>query len=220
MVIRIAGLEKESTVDGPGIRNVIFLQGCVNHCKGCHNPQTWDPDGGELVKLNTLFDEIDSWAKNPLIMGVTISGGDPFYFTTLLETNPKEFWYRLKMLTALFRYAAHKYYGDLIVYTGHTRGHILHPSLTKFLDYKEFLALPRYVITDPYIEEKRSVECLFRGSTNQTVHSFILDKDRRIKDVGLTQYWNNGDIETSNRYLESIAPEKFEQKYLNKRYKR
>ncbi|MDY6419868.1 MAG: 4Fe-4S cluster-binding domain-containing protein, partial [Succinivibrio dextrinosolvens] len=55
--LRIAGAVNESIVDGPGIRYVIFTQGCPFHCKGCHNPQAQSLDGGMDVKLRVLYDE-------------------------------------------------------------------------------------------------------------------------------------------------------------------
>ena len=73
--IRIAGVVKESTVDGPGFRYVVFTQGCPHNCKGCHNPDTHDFKGGRLVSIDKLVDDIN---KNPLLKGVTISGGEPF----------------------------------------------------------------------------------------------------------------------------------------------
>ena len=75
-MIRIASIEKESTVDGEGWRYVIFTQGCNHNCKGCHNPQSHDFDGGKEVTDQELIDDILS---NPLLDGVTLSGGDPFF---------------------------------------------------------------------------------------------------------------------------------------------
>ena len=73
--LRIAGVVKESTVDGPGFRYVIFTQGCPHKCEGCHNPETHDFNGGKIVPIDDIIKDIE---KNPLLAGVTISGGDPF----------------------------------------------------------------------------------------------------------------------------------------------
>lgn len=58
MKLRIAGLTKESVVDGPGIRFVVFVQGCPHHCPGCHNPETLDFAGGEEITVDELFVQI------------------------------------------------------------------------------------------------------------------------------------------------------------------
>ena len=73
--IKIAGVVKESTVDGPGFRYTVFTQGCPHNCYGCHNPGTHDFNGGKYVKISKLAEDIN---KNPLLKGVTISGGEPF----------------------------------------------------------------------------------------------------------------------------------------------
>lgn len=75
-MIRIASVIKESTVDGEGWRYVIFTQGCNHNCKGCQNPQTHDFNGGTLVTEDELFDGL---TENPLLDGITLSGGDPFF---------------------------------------------------------------------------------------------------------------------------------------------
>ena len=73
--MRIAGIVKESVVDGEGMRYTIFVQGCPHHCKGCHNPQTWDINKGFDKSIEEIKKEI---LENPLIDGVTFSGGEPF----------------------------------------------------------------------------------------------------------------------------------------------
>ncbi|MCL6560762.1 MAG: radical SAM protein, partial [Firmicutes bacterium] len=73
--LRIAGVVRESVVDGPGLRYVVFAQGCPHRCPGCHNPETWDPAGGYEILLEELFADI---ILNPLLAGVTFSGGEPF----------------------------------------------------------------------------------------------------------------------------------------------
>lgn len=72
--IRLAGVVRESIVDGPGIRFTVFVQGCPHHCPGCHNPQTHDPEGGYDCAPQRLLEEID---RDPLVRGVTLSGGEP-----------------------------------------------------------------------------------------------------------------------------------------------
>ena len=73
--LRIAGVVRESIVDGKGLRFVVFCQGCPHHCPGCHNPQTHDFLGGYDIDTNKIVAEIK---KNPLLQGVTFSGGEPF----------------------------------------------------------------------------------------------------------------------------------------------
>lgn len=73
--MRIANTVNDSIVDGHGLRFTIFTQGCPHHCPGCHNPDTHDPAGGREVSLEELMAEM---GRNPLIEGVTLSGGEPF----------------------------------------------------------------------------------------------------------------------------------------------
>ena len=75
MKLRIAGTVNDSIVDGPGIRFTVFVQGCPHNCKGCHNPQTHDFNGGTITDTDELLEKIKS---NPLLDGVTFSGGEPF----------------------------------------------------------------------------------------------------------------------------------------------
>lgn len=72
--LRLSGLIEESISNGPGLRMVIFAQGCKHHCKGCHNPQSHDFSGGYKATIGDLLDMID---ENPLLDGITFSGGDP-----------------------------------------------------------------------------------------------------------------------------------------------
>jgi anaerobic ribonucleoside-triphosphate reductase activating protein len=73
--LRICGVEPESIVDGSGIRYVVFVQGCPHNCPGCHNPQAHSFEGGLLVDIDDLFKDI---RQNPMLQGVTFSGGEPF----------------------------------------------------------------------------------------------------------------------------------------------
>ena len=112
--IRIAGIEEESIVDGPGIRFVIFTQGCNHQCIGCHNPETHSFDGGELVDIDSIVNMIK---ENPLLDGITISGGEPFEQSLECSILAK----KVKVLGL-----------SVVTYTGYTFEEILHNK--KFRD--------------------------------------------------------------------------------------
>lgn len=85
---RIHSFESFGTVDGPGIRFVVFMQGCNLQCKFCHNRDTWDSSGGKVVTVEDLVTRILKY-KNYFISshgGVTISGGEPLLQTSFLLT--------------------------------------------------------------------------------------------------------------------------------------
>ncbi|MCT4775755.1 MULTISPECIES: anaerobic ribonucleoside-triphosphate reductase activating protein [Exiguobacterium] len=72
--MRVLSVLDESVVDGPGIRTVIFTAGCPHRCPGCHNPESWNPRGGEDVAIENLLSRIEQSGWD----GVTVSGGEPF----------------------------------------------------------------------------------------------------------------------------------------------
>ena len=72
---RVHSVESFGTVDGPGVRFVVFTQGCPHHCPGCHNPDSHDPAGGRDADTADLLAEL---RQNPLLDGLTLSGGEPF----------------------------------------------------------------------------------------------------------------------------------------------
>ena len=74
MFIRIAGIAEDSIVDGPGMRMTVFVQGCPHGCKGCHNPETHDYFGGQEMDTAEIIAKMDA---NPLLDGITLSGGEP-----------------------------------------------------------------------------------------------------------------------------------------------
>ena len=83
----------ETSVDGEGLRTSIYVTGCKHHCKGCHNPQTWDFKAGRPLTEEVISAVIDHVKKNPLLNGITFSGGDP-----LEEENAKDLVHFLKMI--------------------------------------------------------------------------------------------------------------------------
>lgn len=146
--IRIAGIIRESIVDGPGLRFTIFAQGCPHRCPGCHNESTHDFSGGYDCSIEKLLIEID---KNPLLSGVTFSGGEPF-------SQPEPFY--------LLGCELKKRHLDLVIYTGYTLEEltVLRQSdemIGKLLD------LADYLVDGPFLMEERDLTLEFRGSKNQ-----------------------------------------------------
>lgn len=92
--MRIAGVNPCSLVNGDGIRYTIFTQGCFHQCKGCQNPDTWNPKGGYDITIEELATDILKRCERNLIDGITLSGGDPYYQQTecrqLLKLLPKD----------------------------------------------------------------------------------------------------------------------------------
>lgn len=158
-ILRISGIISESIVDGPGIRFVVFAQGCKHHCKGCHNPSTFDLNGGFVIEIDSIINEIK---KNPLLKGVTFSGGEPFLQAEAFTELAKK---------------CHKLGLDVISYTGYTfenlvAGFDTHP------DWKSLLQNIDILIDGPFIEEKKSLLLKFIGSSNQRILNAKLSMDK------------------------------------------
>ena len=165
---RIAGFSNDSIVDGPGIRFTIFYQGCKHHCKNCHNPETWNFEGGNLVDNDDLILKIKS---NPLLDGVTLSGGDPmFQIESVIDLCEK-------IKTQLPEL-------NIILYTGYTFEELQEMSkenknievLQRFLDY---------IVDGRYIHELRDLTLHFKGSSNQRVidvKKTLINKNSRCKN--------------------------------------
>ena len=156
--IRVNAVVEESIVDGPGLRYVVFTQGCPHACKGCHNPETHCVNSGYTVQVRTLLEQIK---ENPLLAGVTFSGGEPF-----LQPAP---------LLELAR-AVKQLGKSVAVYSGFTFEQLLIKSETN-IHIKKLLGLCDLLIDGPYIEELKDLELQFKGSSNQRV----LDQQDREK---------------------------------------
>lgn len=79
MIGRIHSIESCGTVDGPGVRFVVFMQGCPLRCVFCHNPDTWDPKGGSEVSVAEIMEELQDYLPYMEASGggLTVSGGEP-----------------------------------------------------------------------------------------------------------------------------------------------
>ena len=147
--IRLAAdLQSDSIVDGPGLRTVIWTQGCAHHCKGCQNPQTWDFNGGGLVPLEAVFEAIDELEYQT---GITFSGGDPMY--------------QPEACNLVAEYARKKGL-NIWCYTGFTFEEIMALAEKKPI-YREFLDKIDVLVDGRFKLEERDLSLLFRGSRNQ-----------------------------------------------------
>ncbi|NLM36638.1 MAG: anaerobic ribonucleoside-triphosphate reductase activating protein [Firmicutes bacterium] len=144
--IQIAGVVPESVVDGPGLRAVVFFQGCPHHCRGCHNPETWDPRGGQRLSVDEVWRLL---RYNPLLSGITLSGGEPL-------AQPEG-------ALALAR-KARAAQGNVMIYTGYTWEEILGMPSPVIHELLEVTAL---LVDGPYLEAEKDHRLPFRGSRNQ-----------------------------------------------------
>ncbi|MGJ0847956.1 anaerobic ribonucleoside-triphosphate reductase activating protein [Tissierella praeacuta] len=144
--IRIAGIEEESIVDGPGIRLVVFTQGCNHNCIGCHNPETHSFYGGKLVDIDSIINMI---IENPLLDGITLSGGEPFEQAIECSILAK----RVRNMGL-----------NVVTYTGYTFEEILRND-----NFRELLLQTDILIDGKFDISKKSMMLQFRGSTNQRI---------------------------------------------------
>lgn len=165
MTIRLASLIHDSIVDGEGLRTVIFTQGCPHKCVGCHNQASIPYDGGQILEIQTVLDDVLSRD----LKRVTFSGGEPFVqaeacyeIAKVLKANGYSLW----------------------SYSGYTIDALLKhkdPYIKKFLSQLDILIDGRFILAE------RSLNTLFRGSRNQR----IIDVPNSLKEnkaVIATQY--------------------------------
>ena len=144
--IRILSIKYGTSVDGIGLRTSLYCAGCENHCPGCHNPQSWDENGGEELSVDDLLRVI----LNDPFAHVTLSGGDPL----LQADGCAELARRVKMETDK----------TIWCYTGYTWENLLakhDPIVMSLLENLDVL------VDGPFIQSLRDTSLLFRGSSNQ-----------------------------------------------------
>lgn len=164
-LIKIAGVVNDSIVDGEGFRFTIFTQGCYHNCPQCHNPQTHDVNGGHEVDTDDLLSQI---CENPLLNGVTFSGGEPFLQAKLLAQLAKE---------------VHKRGLNITTFTGYTLEQLqnMHnPDIDELLNQTDVL------IDGPFLIEKKDLTLQFRGSSNQRI--IDMQKTRESGQIVLIEY--------------------------------
>lgn len=145
--VNVAGIVSDSIVDGPGLRTVIFVQGCTHHCEGCQNPETWEFGCGKNMSVETLYDMVKD---APLCKGVTFSGGEPFCQAGALIPLAK-------MLK--------KDGYELASYSGFTFEQLMKGTA----EQKGLLSCLDILVDGPFIQSEKSLDLRFRGSKNQRI---------------------------------------------------
>lgn len=151
--MRIAGLTKNDTTNGEGICVSLWVQGCPHHCKGCHNPESWDFNGGEYKNNDILLEEIyGAISANGIQRNFSILGGEP-----LAPQNINDTYYILWEVKQ--RYPSIKTF----VWTGYTLEQLKEMYKDTLLENVDVL------IDGPFIKAERDVTLKFRGSKNQRI---------------------------------------------------
>ena len=167
--LRISGIVNDSIVDGPGLRLFVFTQGCPHHCPGCHNPQTHDYKGGRKISIRKIEKDI---LANPLLTGITFSGGEPFI--------------QAKQLLPLAKFIKDKGL-ELASYTGFLFEELYNnkvPFARELLNYIDVLIDGKFVLA------QRSLNLKFKGSKNQRT----IDVQASLKEgkavLSTNEKWN------------------------------
>lgn len=164
MEIRLFGTVNDSIVDGPGIRYTIFTQGCLHHCFGCHNPKSHDPNGGYLKDTSEIIAEI---AENPLLDGITLSGGEPMLQVEALKVICK---------------AVKEKNLNIVIYSGYTFEQILDDP-----NKKSLLELCDMLVDGKFENDKKSLALLYCGSANQR----LIKVQESLKQGKVVEYLPN-----------------------------
>lgn len=152
--IRYAGFNPNDMVNGEGVCVSLFLQGCPHHCKGCHNPETWDPNGGIEIEENALIAMIDNAiAANGITRNLSLSGGEPLSDWNLDLT--KKILYHMKQSFPTSK---------ITIWTGYK-----YAELLQDLKFGFILSVVDMIITGPFILAERDVSLPLRGSRNQQI---------------------------------------------------
>ena len=161
--VRLAGIAYESLVNGPGMRRVFFAQGCKHKCEGCFNPETHSFDGGEIMDMDKLIKDV---LDNPMLKGVTFSGGDPI-------EQAHSFAYMAK--------AFKKANLNIWCYTGYTFEEIL-DRMEENKELKELINNIDVLVDGKFQLNNKKEGLKFRGSTNQRLINIkeSLDKNKII----------------------------------------
>ncbi len=136
----------QTTSDGVGLRMSIYFSGCIHHCEGCHNESSWNPKFGHIVDSDFINKIITAYQKNPLLDGITLTGGDPLY-------NFDDFENFIKIIKKALDC-------NIWVYTGYEYEQIMNNDFMKYIDI---------LVDGKFQKELFNPELIFRGSSNQRI---------------------------------------------------
>lgn len=146
-MISVLSIIEDTMVDGPGFRTSVYCAGCRHKCPGCHNPQSWDFEGGQPMSTEEIMRVIEA---DPFTQGVTFSGGDPMY-------QPEGF---AELARAIHRRTKK----DIWCYTGFTYERLVNnPRQRALLQEIDVL------VDGPFVKAERDETLRFRGSRNQRI---------------------------------------------------
>ena len=153
--MKYAGINKNDFAAAPGVSVTFFTQGCPHRCKGCHNPETWDFDGGKEFTPQVLDEIVEALTANGIVRSFCLMGGEP-----LCEEN-------LELAALVLSHIREKVPGTKVyIWTGFIYENLLKkqsPELQKILGMADVL------VDGPYIEELRDITLPLRGSSNQRI---------------------------------------------------
>lgn len=160
--MRIASLNPNDMANGEGVCVSLWLQGCEHQCKGCFNPETWDPQGGEEINREELIQEIiAAISANGIKRGFSLLGGDP-----LATYNRKDVLEIVRAVRAAYPHIR------IFIWSGYTLQQLLCDKTAR-----DILAIADVLIDGRFIEEKKDLTLKMRGSSNQKVWELRLCKD-------------------------------------------
>lgn len=153
--MKYAGIIRNDVAAGQGVNVTFFVQGCEQHCPGCHNQQTWDFDGGYEFTQDTMNDIINSLLANGVQRNLSIMGGEPLHPNNLFLTN-------------LIIEEVKKVYPNIKIYlwTGYIYENLLERNEKLLQNILENIDV---LIDGPFIKEQRDITLAMRGSRNQRV---------------------------------------------------
>lgn len=159
MTLQVAGFLEHSTVNGEGLRSVLFVSGCHHACPGCQNEAMQSPTYGEAIEIDAIFKRI--MKNRPIIDGVTFSGGEPFDQSQALLNLAK----RLK-----------KEGLTIWCYSGYT-----YAALKKHPEKKALLDRIDVLVDGPFMKQYYNENLKYKGSTNQ--HIYLLNEGTIIGEL-------------------------------------
>ena len=156
--MRLSGITLESIVDGPGLRIVLFTQGCPHRCPHCQNPESWDYDAGEEFSVRQIMRQLKQNRKGK--QGITFSGGEPFLHAAELSEIAR----KVRQMDL-----------DVVTFTGFTYEELLantEPGIQALLTGSDLL------IDGKYIHKLRDIGLQFRGSSNQRIIDIAASREK------------------------------------------